>query len=152
MKTKIAYCSKWALSVLEDNEGNLFYVVDKTNITLPFKTDEKYILIDVPNLHSLAAKFLLSERRNEILTKQVADSYSAEHLERYFKSKGLAGTTFETVNTVVSHYDDYISEIMGSGKWCTKNQELNKSTEPRLDKDRKSIELFMEYLKENTNI
>ncbi len=148
LKSKIAVClNKWSLPVLVDEEGNVFYVVQNTNIKLPFITEEKYSLIDGHNLHSIVTKLIMSERKIAKLEKQVADNYSSDYLKKYFSETVVDLPNLDVVNKIITKYNKF-SEItfMGEGIWKDRWDEVKKQEISHFEKDIAYIKIFMEFL------
>jgi len=146
MKNQLAYSGNWVLQVMVDEEGNVFYRVPNSQINLPFVTDEKYQLVDASDLKSITAKYILSERKNQHLTKQVADNYNSGYLEKYFKEKVIDLPNVEMIQHIICVYSEYLRETFGSSEWYEKNQAINKQDLNHIDKDLARINLFMEFL------
>lgn len=152
MKNQIAHCSKWSIPVKVDSNGNVFLQPKGTIILLPFTTEEKYTLLDVPDLHSSISKLIFAEKRIEVLTKQVEQNYSSDYLEKFFKERKIDTPEFYIVQAIVNHYSDFLEEIvLNTGLWSKRNNELNSNKElSYIERDTAKLEMFMEYLKEKS--
>jgi len=152
MKSQIAYCNgKWAIPVLVNDDGSIFFVIPNTNIKMPFVTDEKYTLMDGHDLQSVTTKLIMAEMKIKVLNKQVADNYSSKYLEKYFNEKIVDLPNLDVVNKIVTKYCEFLDiTVMRNGdKWYVKWDEIKKEDISKIEKDIKYINLFNEFL--NTN-
>lgn len=129
-----------------DHDGNIFYQATP-HLKLPFVTTDKYELVDLPDLKSVMHKLKLNDMKVKVLEKQVAESYCAEHLERFFKEKKMDAPNIMLIQKIICTYQDWLNLIFSSeSEWYTRNQTLNCNTVlTNIEKDAEKIKMFTEY-------
>lgn len=147
MKTKLAYTKQGLISVLENDAGELFYIIPNTSFKLPFVITDEVKLIDVPNTTQLAAKFQLLEMKVKSLEKRVAENYSSQYLDKYFSELSIEYPDFEIINKIVTKYSNFLHETFSNSIWSKKRDEVNSSDMTSIEKDVAHMKIFMEYIK-----
>jgi hypothetical protein len=150
LKQQIAYSSHWALPVLVNDKGEVFYRPHNTPLKLPLVTDIEYKLLDVSSdLNQLVSKIRMLEMKNKALEKRIEENYSSTHMEKYFSEIVIKYPDFNMVQHIITRHSKFLKNVVfgdDSSQWKKKIDEIKGKNEERIKHDALVLEVFMEYL------
>ena len=131
-------------------QNEKIYLELSHDVLIPFETESSYEIIET-NIKDFALTIYRSNKLKDLkiktLERKVAENYSSNYLEKYFKEIKINQPDLIMVNKVVNHYVDFLREVLdGDSSWSVRRNEIVSNEELNYEeKDIEKSKMFYDY-------